>query len=73
MGCTDVQLERGRYFHEIELSIVSSEIRARARLFGIFPVPEYLVVMGRVFDPRNRPGQLASNGAVHNPNSADNT
>ena len=54
LGCADAQLKHGKYFHELELSMVGSEIRVRIRLFGIFPVPEYLVVVGRVFDPRNR-------------------
>lgn len=52
LGCADTRLKRGKYFHEIELSTVGSEIRVRIRLFGIFPVPEYLVVVGRVFDPQ---------------------
>jgi len=48
LGCITDQVKRGKYFHEIELTRVNSEIRVRIRLFGTFPVPEYLVVVGRV-------------------------
>jgi hypothetical protein len=44
----DIRLEVGKYFHQIDLSVVNREIIVRVKLFAIFDVPEYLVVVGRV-------------------------
>ncbi|HXG06069.1 MAG TPA: hypothetical protein VNI77_01945 [Nitrososphaera sp.] len=49
IGCAaDLKLEVGKFFHHIDLSIVNREILVRIKLFAIFNVPEYLVVVGRV-------------------------
>lgn len=53
LGCTDDQLKRGKYFHEIQISMEGPEIRAHIRLFGTFPVPEYQVVVGRIKEQIN--------------------
>lgn len=44
----DLQLDVGKFFHQIHLSIVNSDIIARIKLFALFNVPEYLVVVGRL-------------------------
>jgi hypothetical protein len=49
VGCAnDITLEVGKYFHQIDLSVVNREIIVRVKLFAIFNVPEYLVVVGRL-------------------------
>jgi hypothetical protein len=49
VGCaTDIRLEVGKFLHQIDISVVNREIIVRIKLFAIFNVPEYLVVMGRL-------------------------
>jgi len=44
----DTHLEVGRFLHCIEVEIINGEIIVRIKLFSLFNVPEYLVVVGRV-------------------------
>jgi len=44
----DLQLDVGKFLHHIHLSIVNSDLIARIKLFALFNVPEYLVVVGRL-------------------------
>jgi hypothetical protein len=49
VGCPkDMHMEVGKFFHKIDISEINKEIVARIKLFAIFPVPEYLVVVGRL-------------------------
>lgn len=44
----DFQLDVGKFFHHIQLSILNSDLIVRIKLFALFNVPEYLVVVGRL-------------------------
>lgn len=44
----DIRLEIGKFLHHIELEIINEEIIVRIKLFALFNVPEYVVVVGRV-------------------------
>ena len=44
----DIHLDIGKFLHHIELAIINEEIIVRIKLFALFNVPEYLVVVGRV-------------------------
>lgn len=44
----DIRLDIGKFLHHIELEIINEEIIVRIKLFALFNVPEYLVVVGRV-------------------------
>jgi hypothetical protein len=44
----DIRLDIGKFLHHIELAIINEEIIMRIKLFALFNVPEYLVVVGRV-------------------------
>ena len=49
VGCADdIKLDVGKYLHHIDLSAINREVIVRVKLFAIFDVPEYLVVVGRV-------------------------
>lgn len=49
VGCAeDKKLDVGKYFHHIDLSVYNREVIVRVKLFAIFDVPEYLVVVGRL-------------------------
>jgi hypothetical protein len=41
-------LKVGKFLHEIDISVLDREIIAKIKLFAVFPVPEYLVVVGRI-------------------------
>jgi len=43
----DIRLDIGKFLHHIELTIINEEIIVRIKLFALFNVPEYLVVVGR--------------------------
>ena len=44
----DIHLEIGKFLHHVELAIINEEIIARIKLFALYNVPEYLVVVGKV-------------------------
>lgn len=49
VGCAnDIRLDVGKYLHHIDLSVINREVIVRVKLFAIFNVPEYLVVVGHV-------------------------
>lgn len=59
VGCAnDVVLPVGKFLHHIDLAVTNYEIIVRVKLFSLFQVPEYLVVVGRVskrfIDEQNR-------------------
>ena len=44
----DNKLDTGKFLHHVDLTTLNREVIARVKLFAIFDVPEYLVVVGRV-------------------------
>ena len=44
----DNKLDVGKHLHLVELSTLNREVIARVKLFALYDVPEYLVVVGRV-------------------------
>lgn len=49
VGCApDVQLSVGKFLHEINLAVINNEVIVRVKLFALYNVPEYLVVVGRL-------------------------
>jgi hypothetical protein len=49
VGCAnDIQLPIGQSLHQIHIALNNREIIVRIKLFALFNVPEYLVVVGTV-------------------------
>jgi len=49
VGCApDMQLSVGKFLHEINLAVINNELIVRVKLFALYDVPEYLVVVGRL-------------------------
>lgn len=60
----DVHLDIGKFLHHIELAIINEEIIVRIKLFALYNVPEYLVVIGKVAKHfLKEPNSLADSGS----------
>jgi len=53
VGSDTTKPHEGKHFYEIDLFRRGLEIIERIRLFGTLPVPDYIVVVGRLRDPKN--------------------